>query len=161
MIAHALVGPLLQIFFTDHLVAQRCLSLQTVASYRDTFRLLLQFVRINRSFRLFFRFAQDVAHIDEGYMPHAESTSPASFSLAGFQVTLIGRFWVTPEDTKIVDWVRHSVEEGNVYVCIRFMDKTEFSLQFSPHILTDGIDLSDMSTGNFKMIREYYRRQDE
>ena len=62
---------------------------------------------------------------------------------------------------KIVDWVSHSVEEGSVYVCIRFMDKTEFSLQFSPQILTDGIDLSDMSTGNFKMIREYYRRRDE
>src|ERR1035437_6772589 len=44
MIADTLVGPLLQIFFTDHLVAQRRLSLQTVASYRDTFRLLLQFV---------------------------------------------------------------------------------------------------------------------
>jgi integrase/recombinase XerD len=42
--APTLVGPLLQIFFTDHLVAQRRLSLQTVASYRDTFRLLLQFV---------------------------------------------------------------------------------------------------------------------
>ncbi len=27
-----------------------------------------------------------------------KSTSRASFSLAGFQVTLIGRFWVTPED---------------------------------------------------------------
>jgi hypothetical protein len=38
------VGPLLQIFFTDHWVAQRRLSLQTVASYRDTFRLLLQLV---------------------------------------------------------------------------------------------------------------------
>ena len=62
---------------------------------------------------------------------------------------------------KVVDWVSHSVEEGNVYVCIRFTDKTEFSLQFSPQILTDGIDLSDMSTGNFKMIREYYRRRDE
>ena len=62
---------------------------------------------------------------------------------------------------KTVDWVSHSVEEGSVYVCIRFMDKTEFSLQFSPQILTDGIDLSDMSTGNFKMIREYYRRRDE
>ena len=62
---------------------------------------------------------------------------------------------------KIVDWVSHSVEEGSVYVCIRFMDKTEFSLQFSPQILTDGIDLADMSTGNFKMIREYYRRRDE
>jgi integrase/recombinase XerD len=42
--APTLVGHLLQIFFTDHLVAQRRLSLQTVASYRDTFRLLLQFV---------------------------------------------------------------------------------------------------------------------
>ena len=62
---------------------------------------------------------------------------------------------------KTVDWVSHSVEEGSVYVCIRFMDKTEFSLQFSPQILTDSIDLSDMSTGNFKMIREYYRSLDE
>ena len=63
---------------------------------------------------------------------------------------------------KIVDWVSHSlVEDGSLYVSIRFMDKTEFSLQFSPQILTDSIDLSDMSTGNFKMIREYYRRRDE
>jgi hypothetical protein len=43
----------------------------------------------------FFRLAQDVAHIDEGYMPTPKSTSRASFPLAGFQVTLIGRFWVT------------------------------------------------------------------
>jgi hypothetical protein len=62
---------------------------------------------------------------------------------------------------KVVDWVSHSVEERSLYVCIRFMDKTEFSLQFTPQVLTDSIDLSDMSTGNFKMIREYYRRQDE
>jgi hypothetical protein len=62
---------------------------------------------------------------------------------------------------KVVDWVSHSVEQGSVYVCIRFMDETEFSLQFTPRILTDSIDLSDMSTGNFKMIREYYRRRDE
>jgi hypothetical protein len=62
---------------------------------------------------------------------------------------------------KVVDWVSHSVEQGSVYVCLRFMDKTEFSLQFTPQILTDSIDLSDMSTGNFKMIREYYRRRDE
>lgn len=39
-----LLGPLLQLFFTDHLVAQKRLSEQTVASYRDTFRLLLRFV---------------------------------------------------------------------------------------------------------------------
>lgn len=36
------VGPLLQRFFTEYLVAQRRLSPQTVASYRDTFRLLLR-----------------------------------------------------------------------------------------------------------------------
>ena len=63
---------------------------------------------------------------------------------------------------KIVDWVSHSlVEDGSLYVSIRFMDKTDFSLQFSPTILTDGIELSDISTGNFKMIREYHRREDE
>ena len=48
-----------------------------------------------------------------------------------------------------------------MYVSIRFMDKTEFSLQFSAAILTHSIDLSDMSTGNFKMIREYCRMEDE
>lgn len=44
MTGPALVGPYLQLFFTDHLVAQRRLSAQTIASYRDTFRLLLQFM---------------------------------------------------------------------------------------------------------------------
>jgi integrase/recombinase XerD len=38
------LGPLLQIFFTDYLVGQRRLSPQTISSYRDTFRLLLQFI---------------------------------------------------------------------------------------------------------------------
>ena len=63
---------------------------------------------------------------------------------------------------KILDWVSHSlVEDGSLYVSIRFMDKTDFSLQFSATILTDSIDLSDVCTGNFKMIREYSRMEDE
>jgi len=33
---------------------------------------------------LFFRFAQDIAHIDEGYMPHAEINVP--------RLILVGRF---------------------------------------------------------------------
>ena len=37
-----LIAQLVQSFFTDHLVRQRRASPQTVASYRDTFRLLLQ-----------------------------------------------------------------------------------------------------------------------
>jgi len=39
-----LAGPLLQAFFVEHLVAQKRVSQQTVASYRDTFRLLLRSV---------------------------------------------------------------------------------------------------------------------
>ena len=39
---------------------------------------------------------------------------------------------------KIVDWVSHTFEDGSLYVSIRFRD-----------------------TGNFKMIREYYRMEDE
>jgi integrase/recombinase XerD len=40
-----LAGPLLQRYFTGYLIAQRRLSPQTLASYRDTFRLLLLFVQ--------------------------------------------------------------------------------------------------------------------
>ena len=38
-----LIAPLVQNFFTHHLVCQRRASPQTVASYRDTFRLLIQY----------------------------------------------------------------------------------------------------------------------
>jgi integrase/recombinase XerD len=44
MTSPSLVGPLLQFFFSEYLIAQRRVSPQTIASYRDTFRLLLQFV---------------------------------------------------------------------------------------------------------------------
>lgn len=40
-----LVGPLLQAFFVDHLYSQKRASPRTVQSYRDTFRLLLWFLR--------------------------------------------------------------------------------------------------------------------
>jgi hypothetical protein len=55
---------------------------------------------------------------------------------------------------KTVDWISYSFEDGSLYIDIRFKDKTDFSLRFSPQIVTDGIDLSDMSSGNFKLIRE-------
>jgi SOS response associated peptidase (SRAP) len=41
---------------------------------------------------------EDCSRLDEGYRALRRIQRPrASFSLAGFQVTLIGRFWVTPE----------------------------------------------------------------
>jgi len=41
----ATLAPLLEAFFTDHLMAQRQASPHTIAAYRDTFRLLLVFTR--------------------------------------------------------------------------------------------------------------------
>jgi integrase/recombinase XerD len=43
--AAALVGPHLQAFFAEHLLAHKRASPQTIACYRDTFRLLLRFMR--------------------------------------------------------------------------------------------------------------------
>jgi hypothetical protein len=61
---------------------------------------------------------------------------------------------------KVVDWISHSVEENSLYVNVRFKDKTQFSLSFVPQITTHYVDLSDISTGDFKMIRQYYIRRD-
>jgi integrase/recombinase XerD len=44
-VPQTLVGPLLQIFFMEHLCNHKRLSPQTVKSYRDTFRLLLQYLQ--------------------------------------------------------------------------------------------------------------------
>jgi integrase/recombinase XerD len=44
-ISSLLVGPLLQVFFTEYLSQHKQVSHQTIVSYRDTFRLLLQYVR--------------------------------------------------------------------------------------------------------------------
>jgi len=41
----SLIGPYLQAFFSEHLCNHRRASPQTIASYRDTFRLLLQFLK--------------------------------------------------------------------------------------------------------------------
>lgn len=41
--ATTLIGPLLQAFFVEHLLQHKHVSPQTIASYRDTFRLLLQY----------------------------------------------------------------------------------------------------------------------
>ena len=39
------LAPTLEAFFTDRLLCQQCVSPNTIASYRDTFRLLLAFVQ--------------------------------------------------------------------------------------------------------------------
>lgn len=61
---------------------------------------------------------------------------------------------------KIVDWISHSIDDNCLYVNVRFKDKTQFSMRFVPQVATHYIDLCDVSTGDFKPIREYYTRRD-
>src|SRR5215472_1448049 len=60
---------------------------------------------------------------------------------------------------KRVDWIDHFVEEGWLFVEVRFKDGQNLSLRFSPQILTEGIELTDRRTGDDKPLREYYRRR--
>jgi hypothetical protein len=62
---------------------------------------------------------------------------------------------------KKVDWVSYNFEEGLLYIGIRFMDGTYFSLDFSPQIVTEGIEFSDLSSGDEKILKTYYRRRDD
>jgi hypothetical protein len=59
---------------------------------------------------------------------------------------------------KKVDWVSYNYEEGLLYVGIHFMGGTHFSLQFSPQIVTEGVEFSDMSNGDDEIIKAYFRR---
>ena len=61
---------------------------------------------------------------------------------------------------KVVDWVHHYVEEGTLYVCIRFQDKTDFALD-SPANGEVGTELCDSATEDFDVIRNYYQEQSE
>jgi hypothetical protein len=42
--------------------------------------------------------SEDIAHAEGAYKLSPRSQCPGLLPLAGFQVTLIGRFWVTPEE---------------------------------------------------------------
>jgi len=53
---------------------------------------------------------------------------------------------------KKVDWIDHHYCEGFLYVGIRFTDGTYFSLEFSPSIVTERIEFSDMSSGDDVII---------
>jgi len=60
---------------------------------------------------------------------------------------------------KTLDFVSHAVEEQVLFISIRFTDGTDFSLHFACEMLIEGADLSDVRTGNFRLIREYIKRR--
>jgi hypothetical protein len=52
------------------------------------------------------------------------------------------------------------MEEDIVFVSIRFMDGTNFCIQYKPTVELLGVEYSDMKTGDTVILKEYFRRRD-
>ncbi len=61
---------------------------------------------------------------------------------------------------KKVDFIKHWLEENILFISIRFMDGTNFSIQYEPMVELMGVEYSDMSSGDDVILKQYYRRQD-
>ena len=61
---------------------------------------------------------------------------------------------------KKVDFIKHWMEENIVFVSIRFMDGTNFCIQYEPTVELLGVEYSDMKTGDTVILKEYFRRRD-
>jgi hypothetical protein len=59
---------------------------------------------------------------------------------------------------KRVDWISHWIEEGILFFTVRFMDGKCFSVTYSPCVVLDTVDFSDMSTGDEVILKHYYQR---
>ena len=60
---------------------------------------------------------------------------------------------------KKVDFIKHWLEENILFISIRFMDGTNFSIQYEPTVELIGVEHSDMSSGDDVILKQYYRRQ--
>ena len=58
---------------------------------------------------------------------------------------------------EIVDFITQSIEDGTLYIGIRFKDKTDFSLRYACDMFISGADYCNVKTGNYEVIREYLR----
>ena len=58
---------------------------------------------------------------------------------------------------KVVDFIDHGIEDGTLYFTVRFKDKTNFSVRYRREMFPVGTDLSDLRTGDLKVIREYVK----
>jgi len=58
---------------------------------------------------------------------------------------------------KVVDFVQQSISDGILYVGIRFIDKTLFSLRYACDMSIVTADYLDGKTGDYKIIREYMK----
>ena len=58
---------------------------------------------------------------------------------------------------KIVDFITHTIDDGALYLSVRFKDKTSFCLRYACGMFVVGADLSDWKNGDYNIIREYVR----
>ena len=61
---------------------------------------------------------------------------------------------------KKVDFIKHWLEGNILFISIRFLDGTNFSIQYEPTVELVGVEYSDMSSGDDVILRQYYRRHD-
>lgn len=59
--------------------------------------------------------------------------------------------------SKVVDYISHSIDDGTLCVNVCFKDKTLFSLRFACDMSIVSADISDWKTGDYEMIREYMK----
>src|SRR5437899_2347200 len=89
-----LVGPLLQAFFSEHLCLHKRVSLQTIASYRDSFRLLLQFLHTKTATTpTCLRILDLDASAILGFLEHLEQTRGNSIRSRNARLTAIRSFF--------------------------------------------------------------------
>jgi len=61
---------------------------------------------------------------------------------------------------KRVDWISHHADEGLVTLQVQFMDGTRFLVQYGhSEFVLDLVSHADASSGDLKVIRDYYVRR--
>jgi hypothetical protein len=98
---------------------------------------------------------------------HDPETAARNLGLSSYQCQEIDK-WIKKRDERfrrrypevhgrIVDFITHSIEDGALYLTVRFKDNTDFSLRYACDMFVIGTDFCHLKTGDFEMIREYMR----
>jgi len=60
---------------------------------------------------------------------------------------------------KVVDWVEHKFVEVQLYLNVRFTDRTELCWRIGTRMTIEEEDLSDWKTGDFENLRVFVRKE--
>ena len=60
---------------------------------------------------------------------------------------------------KVVEWIEHRFEEHELYIHVRFTDKTELSWRIVTRMTIEEGDLGDWTTGDFKRLKVFVRNE--